>query len=393
MSCTLCVAWDDRLAGYDFGAGHPMAPARVELTIELARALGVLSAPGVSVERSAPATQVDLETAHQQGYIAAVRQAGGPEPDVSAALYGLGNEDNPVFAGMHDASAMVAGATLAAARAMWTGAEQHGASIAGGLHHAMRDQASGFCVYNDLAIAINWLLQAGARRIAYVDMDVHHGDGVQAAFYDNPNVLTISLHEHPATLWPGTGWPSETGAPGAVGSAVNVALPAGTGDAGWLRAFDAVVPPLLREFRPDVLVSQHGCDTHWLDPLADLRLSIDAQRVASAAIHQLAHEVAGGHWLLTGGGGYELLQVVPRTWTHLLAEAAGCPIDPCVRIPAPWREDASRRTGREAPETMTDGTEPEFARFESGYNPSDPVDRAILATRSAVFPEHGMMPD
>jgi acetoin utilization protein AcuC len=393
MSCTLCVAWDDRLAGYDFGAGHPMAPARVELTIQLARALGVLSAPGVSVERPAPATQVDLETAHQQGYIAAVQQAGGPEPDVSAPQYGLGTEDNPVFAGMHDASAMVAGATLAAARAMWTGAAQHGASIAGGLHHAMRESASGFCVYNDLVIAINWLLQVGARRVAYVDMDVHHGDGVQAAFYDNPNVLTISLHEHPATLWPGTGWPSETGGPGAAGSAVNVALPAGTGDAGWLRAFDAVVPPLLRAFRPDVLVSQHGCDTHWLDPLADLRLSIDAQRVANAAIHQLAHEVAGGHWLLTGGGGYELLQVVPRTWTHLLAEAAGCPIDPRVRIPAPWREHASRRTGREAPETMTDGTEPEFARFESGYNPSDPVDRAILATRSAVFPEHGLMPE
>jgi acetoin utilization protein AcuC len=169
----------------------------------------------------------------------------------------------------------------------------------------------------------------------------------QAAFYDNPNVLTISLHENPATLWPGTAWPSETGGPGAAGSAVNVALPAKTGDAGWLRAFDAVVPPPLRAFRPDVLVSQHGCDTHWLDPLADLRLSIDAQRVANAAIHQLAHEVAGGHWLLTGEGGYELLQVVPRTWTHLLAEAAGCPIDPGVRIPAPWREDASAvPTGR-----------------------------------------------
>src|SRR5271166_1836213 len=403
MSCSLYVAWDDRLAGYDFGAGHPMAPARVELTIELARALGVLSAPGVSVERSPPATQLDLETAHQQGYIAAVQHAGasqpnvpaagGPGPDIPPALYGLGNEDNPVFAGMHDASAMVAGATLAAARAMWTGTAQHGASIAGGLHHAMRDQASGFCVYNDLAIAISWLLQAGARRVAYVDMDVHHGDGVQAAFYDNPDVLTISLHEHPATLWPGTGWPSETGGPGAAGSAVNVALPAGTGDAGWLRAFDAVVPPLLRAFRPDVLVSQHGCDTHWLDPLADLRLSIDAQRVANAAIHQLAHEVAGGRWLLTGGGGYELLQVVPRTWTLLLAEAAGCPIDPRVRIPASWREYAFRRTGRQAPEVMTEGSEPEYARFEAGYDPADPVDRAIIATRSAIFPEHGMMPE
>jgi acetoin utilization protein AcuC len=247
-------------------------------------------------------------------------------------------------------------------------------------------------VYNDPAIAITWLLLAGAKRVAYVDVDVHHADGVQAAFYDDPRVLTISLHEHPATLWPGTGLASETGAPGAEGSAVNVALPAGTGDAGWLRAFDAVVPPLLRVFRPQVLVSQHGCDTHRLDPLAGLRLSIDAQRVAHAAIHQLAHETAGGRWLLTGGGGYELLEVVPRTWTHLLAEAAGCPIDPRARIPASWREYAFRRTGRKAPEVMTEGSEPEFTRFEAGYDPADPVDRAIIATRSAVFPEHGMMP-
>jgi len=173
-------------------------------------------------------------------------------------------------------------------------------SIAGGLHHAMRGSASGFCVYNDPAIAIAWLLGQGAERVAYVDLDVHHGDGVQAAFYDDPRVLTISLHENPAALWPGTGLPSETGGPGAPGSAVNLALPAGTGDAGWLRAFHAVVPPLLREFRPAILVSQHGCDTHWLDPLAGLRLSIDAQRAAGAAIHELAHQVAGGRWLLTG---------------------------------------------------------------------------------------------
>jgi len=408
MNCTLHVAWDDRLAGYDFGAGHPMAPARVQLTIELARAFGLFSMPGVSVECPEAATDVDLETVHLQRYIAAVRHAGDPEhaaapepdesqpdesqPDEMAAVFGLGTEDNPVFARMHDASALVAGATLAAARAVWTGAAQHGASIAGGLHHAMRGSASGFCVYNDPAIAISWLLRAGATRVAYVDMDVHHGDGVQAAFYDDPRVLTISLHEHPETLWPGTGWPSETGGPGAAGTAANVALPAGTGDAGWLRAFDAVVPALLRAFAPEILVSQHGCDTHWLDPMANLRLSIDAQRVAHASIHRLAHEVAGGRWLLTGGGGYEPLQVVARTWTHLLAEAAGYPIDPRVSLPPAWREYAARRTGREAPETMTDGAEPRFARFDTGFNPSDPVDRAIFATRTAVFPEHGLLP-
>ena len=391
MACTLHVAWDERLTRYDFGPGHPLAPIRIELTIELARALGVLSQPGVSVERPEPATDAELGLVHDPGYIAAVKMAGGPEPDLTVRMFGLGTEDDPIFPDMHDASALVAGATLAAARAVWSGAAEHGASIAGGLHHAMRASASGFCVYNDPAIAISWLLAAGAERIAYVDIDVHHGDGVQAAFYDDPRVLTISLHETPAQLFPGTGRPSETGGPRAEGSAVNVALPAGTRDAGWLRAFHAVVPPLLRAFQPQILVSQHGCDTHWLDPLADLEVSIDAQRAAHAAIHELAHQFAGGRWLLTGGGGYELVQVVPRTWTHLLAEAAGRPIDPATPTPDRWREYVTMRTGRPAPELMTEGNDASFARFESGYDPAEPVDRAILATMAAVFPEHGLL--
>ncbi len=391
MACTLHVAWDERLTRYDFGPGHPLAPIRIELTIELARALGVLSQPGVSVERPEPATDAELGLVHDPGYIAAVKMAGGPEPDLTVRMFGLGTEDDPIFPDMHDASALVAGATLAAARAVWSGAAEHGASIAGGLHHAMRASASGFCVYNDPAIAISWLLAAGAERVAYVDIDVHHGDGVQAAFYDDPRVLTISLHETPAQLFPGTGRPSETGGPRAEGSAVNVALPAGTRDAGWLRAFHAVVPPLLRAFQPQILVSQHGCDTHWLDPLADLEVSIDAQRAAHAAIHELAHQFAGGRWLLTGGGGYELVQVVPRTWTHLLAEAAGRPIDPATPTPDRWREYVTMRTGRPAPELMTEGNDASFARFESGYDPAEPVDRAILATMAAVFPEHGLL--
>jgi acetoin utilization protein AcuC len=171
-----------------------------------------------------------------------------------------------------------------------------------------------------------------------------------------------------------------------------VALPAGTRDAGWLRAFHAVVPPLLRAFEPEFLVSQHGCDTHWLDPLANLELSIDAQRAAHAAIHSLAHELTGGRWLLTGGGGYELVQVVPRTWTHLLAEAAGEPVSPAAATPATWREYVSWTTSRAAPELMTDGRPAEFTPFDRGYDPAEPVDQAILATRNAVFPQHGLMP-
>ncbi|HET9896083.1 MAG TPA: acetoin utilization protein AcuC [Streptosporangiaceae bacterium] len=392
MACTVHLPWTDRLAAYNFGSGHPLAPIRVELTMRLARELGVLSADGVTVSPPEPATDAELALVHDPAYIAVVRRASGTEPIPVASNFGLGTPDNPVFEGMHDASALVAGATLAAARAMWTGRSDHGVNIAGGLHHAMASHASGFCVYNDPAIAITWLLSQGAERIAYVDIDVHHGDGVQAAFYNDPRVLTISLHESPVTLFPGTGRPSETGGENALGFAVNVALPAGTQDPGWLRAFHAIVPPLLRAFRPQVLVSQHGCDTHWMDPLANLQLTIDAQRAAHAAIHSLAHETAGGRWLLTGGGGYELVQVVPRTWTHLLAEATGHPVSPDTPTPQSWRDYVAERARRQAPETMTEGAPPTFADFDHGYDPADPVDRAIMATRSAIFPSHGLMP-
>jgi acetoin utilization protein AcuC len=400
VTCTLHVAWDERLTSYDFGPGHPLAPIRVKLTMELAQAFGLLTLDGVTVATAPPASDAELELVHDPGYIAVVKQAGALAADrdtgrLDAATLlkaGLGTADDPIFAAMHEASALVAGATLAAARAAWSGSSQHGVSIAGGLHHAMRASASGFCIYNDPAIAIAWLLEQGAERVAYVDIDVHHGDGVQAAFWNDPRVLTISLHEHPATLFPGTGLPTETGGPDADGSAVNVALPAGTGDAGWLRALDAIVPPLLRQFRPQILVSQHGCDTHWSDPLANLQVSIDAQRAAHALVHQLAHETADGHWLLTGGGGYQLVQVVPRTWTHLLAEASGHPIQPATPTPVLWREYVDWVATEKAPELMTEGASGAFASFDSGYDPADPVDQAIMATRNAVFPLLGLFP-
>ncbi len=369
--------------------------------MELATSFGLLSRDQVTVEAAPAASDAELELVHDPEYVEAVRYAGRfaqfapDEPmDFRRLLlrHGLGTEDDPAYPGMHEASALVAGATLGAARAVWAGRARHGASIAGGLHHAMRDRASGFCVYNDPAIAIAWLLDQGAERIAYVDIDVHHGDGVQAAFWNDPRVLTISLHESPDTLFPGTGRPAETGGPEADGSAVNVALLPGTRDAGWLRAFDAIVPPLLRQFRPQILVSQHGCDTHWSDPLADLQLTIDAQRAAHAALHDLAHEVCEGRWLLTGGGGYQLVEVVPRSWTHLLAVAAGQPIDPSAQTPMLWREYVNEVAVGSAPELMTEGGTGEFPRFEAGYDPDEPVDQAILATRNAVFPAHGLMP-
>lgn len=400
MTCSLHVSWDERLTEYDFGPRHPLAPIRVKLTVELARAFGVLTAGGVTLAPAGPASDEQLRLVHDPAYIEAVQRAGLlaatrelQASDLAPLLrHGLGTEDDPIFPGMHEAAALVTGATLAAARAVQTGSAQHGVSIAGGLHHAMAGNASGFCIYNDPAIAISWLLGQGTERIAYLDIDVHHGDGVQAAFWDDPRVLTISMHEHPATLFPGTGRASEVGGPQAEGMAVNVALPAGTRDAGWLRAFHAVAPPLLRAFRPQILVSQHGCDTHWSDPLANLEVTIDAQRVAHAAIHRLAHETADGRWLLTGGGGYQLVQVVPRTWTHLLAEASGRPVDPEAATPQQWRGLIGASTRERAPERMTEGADGSFPDFDGGYDPADPVDQAIMATRNAVFPLHGLVP-
>jgi acetoin utilization protein AcuC len=293
---------------------------------------------------------------------------------------------------MHDVTARVVGGGVAAAEAVWRGEARHAVNITGGLHHAMADAASGFCVYNDVAVAIATLLEAGAERVAYVDVDVHHGDGVEHAFWDDPRVLTISLHESGRTLFPGTGAATDVGGPSARGFAVNVALPAGTGDAGWHRAFEAVVPPLVESFAPQVLVSQHGCDSHALDPLAHLTLSVDGQRAAYLRVHELAHAHADGRWLASGGGGYAVVDVVPRAWTHLLAIATGEPLDPGTPVPEVWRAYARARTGRTAPERMGDGGEPAYEPWAPGPGPTDQVDQAIRATRAAVFPAHGLDP-
>ena len=391
VSDSTLVIWDDVFLDYDFGPSHPLRPVRLELTMALAGQLGVLDRPGVTV--CAPKTAGDevLELVHDPLYIASVQRAPDDFMGRLSLRYGLGTGDVPVFPRMHESAALVTGASVDAARAVWTGASQHAVNLSGGLHHAMKARASGFCVYDDPAVAIAWMLSEGATRVAYVDVDVHHGDGVEAAFYDDPRVLTVSLHESGRTLFPGTGWADQVGAGAGLGTNVNVGFPMGTGDTGWLRAFDAVVPQVLRAFQPQVLVTQHGCDTHALDPLAHLLLSIDGQRDTYTRLHKLAHELCGGRWLVLGGGGYEPVQVVPRAWTHLLAEVTGAPLD--GRTPPDWQELAHRRSGDAPPLQLTDDRPVTLQDWEGGYgDPDDPVDRAIVETREAVFPHLGLDP-
>lgn len=393
MSDSVAIVWDEALRAYDFGPGHPLAPIRVQLAMRLAREFGLLDAPHIEVlSPVVPASIEQIADVHELEYIAAVQRASLDPRDIDP-VRGLGTPDDPAFAGMHEASALVAGATLMAAQAVHSGRVQHAINIAGGLHHAMPDSAAGFCIYNDIGVAIAWLLAQGVERIAYIDVDVHHGDGVQAMFYDDPRVLTISVHESPLTLFPGTGFPEEVGGPRALGSAVNVALPAGTGDQGWLRAFHAVVPDVLEAFSPQVIVSQHGCDTHLDDPLAHLSLTVDGQRMSYEAIHRWAHRYAEGRWIAVGGGGYEWVDVVPRAWTHLIAEAAGAPIDPEQSTPEQFQSYVMTTLGRHAPLRMTDGSTPWPKPFDQGFDPSNPVDAAVLATRSAVYPHLGLVAD
>jgi acetoin utilization protein AcuC len=385
MSPRAAVVWTPEFLSYDLGDDHPLDPVRLDLTMRLATELGVLE--GVEPVVPTPAPDEEVQRIHVPSYLTAVKSA----PEIPFGVgHGLGTDDNPIFLGMHEASALICGGSLSAAREIAEGRADRAVSIAGGLHHAMADRASGFCVYNDCAVAISWLLDHGYDRIAYVDVDVHHGDGVQAAFYADPRVLTISLHQHPMTLWPGTGWPGEYGSGTGEGYAVNLPLPPGTADPSWLRAFDAVVPSLLEAFRPQILVTQCGADTHAEDPLADLGLSVDGHRAIYGRLRGLAERTAGGKWLATGGGGYGLFRVVPRSWTHLIATVLDRDVDPRRPVPAGWIAHTAGLTGQELPTTMTDGRDTATVPWSEG---SDRVDAAVIETRRAVFPLHGLDPD
>ena len=381
----VALVWDEALAGYDFGERHPLDPVRVELTVALIRAVGLLDQPNVDLVRPGTLDEVEVLRVHRPAFVRAVRRL-STDPTITADwAFGLGPGDTPAFAGMHEASMLVAAASREAARLVLEGEAIHAFSPGGGLHHAMPDRAAGFCVYNDPAIAIDWLLEHGAERVAYVDVDVHHGDGVEVMFADDPRVLTISLHESGRFLFPGTGHVDDIGGPGARGHAANVPLLPDTDGTLWLDTFDRVVPPLLEAFAPDVLVTQLGCDTHLEDPLAHLALRVDDQAAIVARLHALAHQVAGGRWVATGGGGYELVRVVPRAWTMAFAEMADASLPD--EIPQDWRELAASKRRGTPPTSFSDpAVEVDAAARGRAIEAAREAARAV---RELVLPHHG----
>lgn len=366
---------------YDLGPHHPLKIDRVLLTWDLIEACGLDGRSNVERLGAAPADDATLGRVHGPAFIDATRRAGHGE-DGDWARFGYGPGDNPIFDRMHEAGALVAGASVEAARAVWSGERDHAFNAPGGLHHAMPARASGFCVYDDPAVAIAWLLANGAERVAYVDVDVHHGDGPQAIFWGDPRVLTVSIHQYqPGWFFPGTGGMSERGGPSAPGTAINLPMPPFTGDDGWLAAFDAVVPRALGTFGPEVLVTQLGADGHFEDPLANLQLTTAAYRRAAARIHSLAHDLCDGRWVATGGGGYGWARAVPRIWTLWFAEMAGAAQDLDDELPQVWVEEARGRllaTGMPAGDFPTTFTEGSLERSEADDEAIE-VGRAVAA--------------
>lgn len=338
---------------YVLRAGHPFDPVRVEATRTLAAAIGL---PGLVDITPSPASWDELRRAHSEGYLRALQAASQGKPVRRLQEdFGLGTADTPAFAGMFEASAITAGGTLSGAREILSGRFGRAINLAGGLHHAHRDRASGFCAVNDLSVAIREFTLAGWR-VAYLDVDAHHGDGVQWLHYDDPDVLTISLHETGRHLFPGTGFTYELGRGRGIGTTLNAPLEPYTGDASFLECLRRVLWPALEWFRPDVLLLQAGADGHALDPLADLGLSVQGFRAVFDLVVQAADEYCGGRVLATGGGGYATFSVVPRVWTQLLAALSGS--SELVEVPAAWLETWGAKAGFPLPASFSDDLAP-----------------------------------
>ncbi len=331
------VTVEDIARAYDFGSSHPLRPERVLFTYERIRSLGLVDGGRVREVAARSATDDEISAAHAPEFVQVVKDIDSHAAgERDGYRFGLGTPDNPIFANMHPASAAVCGASLTAAEIVTSGEVLHAFNPAGGLHHARRAEASGFCIYNDPAVAIAKVLAMQPDwRVMYLDVDVHHGDGVQWIFYDEPRVLTVSLHQSGHYLYPGTGFEDETGTGDAAGTAANVPLLPLTGNEDYLWALERLLTELGRAFRPHLLVTQLGADTHYGDPLANLGLTLSAYPRMARIIHDAAHEFARGRWVATGGGGYQAETIVPVVWTVHFAEMCGAP----ERIPEEWLED------------------------------------------------------
>lgn len=319
MSDRCSFVFSEELLNYKFSSHHPFNQYRLKLTVDLLSRINALNADHVIPPNMA--TDEELSLIHDPSYIEAVKKAGhGQLPKEIAENYGLGTEDTPIFPNMHESSSLLVGGTLTAVDQVMTGKALHSLHLGGGLHHGFRGKASGFCIYNDCSVAIKYLQQKYNARVLYVDTDAHHGDGVQWSFYDDPNVCTLSIHETGRYLFPGTGNINERGQGLGYGYSFNIPVDAFTEDESWLHAYTYAIREVAKFFKPDVILTQNGADSHYYDPLTHLSASMKIYREIPKIAHEIAHQYCNGKWIAVGGGGYDIWRVVPRAWALIWLE-------------------------------------------------------------------------
>lgn len=333
MKHAVFVFSEDQL-GYKFSETHPFNQKRLVLTIDLLREMNAL--PKDLIVPARIATDEELLLAHDERYIDIVKKASRGEITPEAGeSYGIGTDDTPIFENMHEASARLVGGTLTAVDYVMEGKAQHALNLGGGLHHGFRGKASGFCIYNDSSVAINYLKSKYNARVLYIDTDAHHGDGVQWSFYDDPDVCTVSIHETGRYLFPGTGNINERGSGQGYGTSFNFPIDAFTEDESFLEVYRTSMKEIIDFFKPDVILTQNGADAHYLDPLTHLYGTMNIYKEIPRIAHELAHEYCEGRWIAVGGGGYDIWRVVPRAWSLVWMEMNNFPI-PSGKLPESW---------------------------------------------------------
>ena len=337
---------------YKFSDDHPFNQKRLDLTFDLLKKCNALSKQDIIRPRMA--TDEELYLIHDKDYVDAIKKAGKGELRTSIAnTYGIGTDDTPVFENMHEASSLLVGGTLTAVDLVMEEKYLHACNLSGGLHHGFKGRASGFCIYNDSSIAIEYMRKKYQARVLYVDTDAHHGDGVQWAFYDCDDVCTLSIHETGRFLFPGTGNINERGSGKGYGYSVNIPLDAFTEDASWIDAYKTSLREVAEFFKPDVIITQNGADSHYYDPLTHLCSTIDIYQEIPKLAHEIAHEYCNGKWIAVGGGGYDIWRVVPRAWAMLWMEMTDNLITKGA-LPKEWVEKWQKEAPVELPNTWED---------------------------------------
>ncbi len=361
------LVWDEGFLNYNFGPQHPLRPIRVKLTYELIRSKGILQQETVEVIKPRRASREEILLFHEEDYVRLVEQYSKK----GSGLLDMG--DTPAFKGCYEATSLVAGASIVAANEVMGGRLSHAFNPSGGLHHAHPERASGFCIFNDPAVVIAHLKSKyNLKRIVYLDIDAHHGDGVMYGYYDDPAVMDVDFHESGKFLFPGTGFPDEIGKGAAKGLKLNIPLPPSTGDEAYLDAFRRIVPDTLRKFRPEIILFQCGADGHLDDRLAHLRLTTNVYAEVVSQMHDLAHQLCNGRLLLFGGGGYTLANV-PRVWTVSFSTLAGVKLDD--EIPSDWSKEFEKTTREDPPPKLYD-------------KPTSDDERTLKEVRQAVNELH-----